>query len=152
MNTKPWREFWDDGSLRVGRSCWPNGNMENETHFIKNSKYYKDFHREDGPAFTRWWKNGNLHTEDYYVDGVCHRTDGAAMNRYYESGKIRIQEYVVDGKTHREAGPAIIWWNENGEIDNQVFYLNNREVTAYEAMGDTPEYMFYVLQNAHKEK
>ncbi len=71
-------------------------------------------HREDGPAFIQYYKNGNKKEEQWWKDNKRHREDGSARIIYYENGNKWREEWYKDDKRHREDEPASIEYYENG--------------------------------------
>ena len=61
---------------------------------------HNEWHRnpEIGPAYIEYYENGNIHYEQYWVNGEEHRLDSPAYIEYYETGNIRYEEYWVNGK------------------------------------------------------
>ena len=76
-----------------------------------------------------------------------HREDGPAYARYYSNGQVEYEEYWVNGQHHREDGPAISCFQADGTVAYQEFWLHDKEVTALDVFGDTPDYMFWVLSH-----
>jgi antitoxin component YwqK of YwqJK toxin-antitoxin module len=54
-------------------------------------------HREDGPAFLHYYKNGNICTESYYINGKLHRKDGPAWIKYDGNRRIEFEDYYLNG-------------------------------------------------------
>ena len=56
---------------------------------IRKVEYSKgrEYHREDGPALTRYHENGNVAGEYYFQNGKAHREDGPAQIIYYKKNK-----------------------------------------------------------------
>jgi len=94
------------------------------------------WHREDGPAFTKYYKNGNIEHEVYYVKDKKHRIDGPAYIEYYDNGKVSYEEYWYNNKKHRLDGPSDIGYDTYGNITNEVYCINDIE---------------YSKENYHKE-
>jgi hypothetical protein len=83
-------------------------------------------HREDGPAYTAYYENGNIKYEDYYLNGKQHREDGPADIGYYENGNIKYEAYYLNGKIHKEDGPAYIEFFKSGKISFEEYRLNGK--------------------------
>ena len=43
---------------------------------------------------------------------------------YYDNGNISSEQYFLNGKYHRENGPAIIRYYQDGKIEHESYYLN----------------------------
>jgi len=57
---------------------------------------------------------------------IYHREDGPAYIVYHKDGSIDIEEYYIDGKKHREDGPAFIYYNMYGKIIYEAYYKYGR--------------------------
>jgi antitoxin component YwqK of YwqJK toxin-antitoxin module len=91
-------------------------------------RYYLngELHRENGPALIHYDENGNKYRQAYYISGNPHRED---YIRYYENGNIIDKSYYLNGKRHREDGPAFIRYHENGNVLYEHYYLNGKVLT-----------------------
>jgi len=81
---------------------------------------------EISPACIRYFENGNIRYESYWVNDMIHRLEGPAFIEYYENGNISYEEYWVNSKRHRLDGPAYIEYHENGDIDYKEYYVNGK--------------------------
>jgi antitoxin component YwqK of YwqJK toxin-antitoxin module len=70
-------------------------------------------------------KISNLREDWFNKDNEWHREDGPATIRYYKNGNIEFKAYHINGKLHREDGPALISYYENGNIESEQYYLND---------------------------
>lgn len=118
-------------------------------------------HREDGPAITQYWKNGNKKSEGWYRNGKPYAgeygysyiqygqstnfvakhfdlPDGSRLIVSYEGGYLRSREYKVGSKLHREDGPAAITYYANGQKQYEEYYINNEPYRV-----DGPAYIQY---------
>jgi hypothetical protein len=70
-------------------------------------------------------------TEEEWLDkdGEFHREDGPACTTYYENGNIKYENYYINGNKHRENGPAYVSYYENGNIKFKIYYLNDKLCT-----------------------
>ena len=93
---------------------------------ICSEEYYLDGkpHREDGPAKIAYNQNGNIKIKEYYINGKRHREDGPALIAY---GNINCEVYYINDELHRENGPAWIEYDANGNISTRVYYLNGKD-------------------------
>ena len=68
----------------------------------KSEIYYLDGkrHKEDGPAYQNWYKNGQKKSKYHYLNGKDHREDGPAYQYWFENGKKRQEKYYLDGKEY----------------------------------------------------
>jgi len=71
---------------------------------------------------------GLLWFEIYYKHGKQHREDGPASTSYYINGNIYAETYSVEGIKHRYMKPAYIIYNENGSIIFWSYYHNGRPI------------------------
>jgi antitoxin component YwqK of YwqJK toxin-antitoxin module len=80
----------------------------------------------------RYYENGNVEFEYYFINGTYHREDGPAYIWYYKNGNVESEYYILNGKRHREDGPAVIWYYENGNVDYERYYINGERLTREE--------------------
>lgn len=67
--------------------------------FQRSGYYNKQFlHREDGPAFLRFRKDGELMLEIWYTNNAVHRIDGPAVIDYHPDGGEENVEYWLLGE------------------------------------------------------
>lgn len=95
-------------------------------------------HREGGPAYRTWHKNGVLESEEYLLHSLHHRTDGPAFCQWNEDGEVICEEYYISAECqsntmrrwhggernsilHNPAGPAL--WHWDGDITKCHYYL-----------------------------
>lgn len=104
---------------RSGRS--KKGNVLSKTYYNENDEK----HRDDGPAETRYFNNGNVEYEIYYENGKRHRDNGPAEIYYYSFGEICVELYFENGNQHRIGGPADISYYSNGDISFMIHFENN---------------------------
>lgn len=62
-----------------------------------NNTPWNELHRENGPALVRFYNNGNIYDEHYYLNGVRHREDGPAYIYYSGNDKIYLVYYYLKG-------------------------------------------------------
>ena len=84
----------------------------------------------------KYYDNGQINYEEYWVNGETHRTDGPAVTWWYVTGQKYGEVYYVNNKRHRTDGPAEIVWDENGDIIMQEFCLDGKQVTAYDVLDE----------------
>ena len=99
------------------------------TDIILKETYKKPnglLHREDGPAVIVYYENGNIKSEEYYIDGERHREDGPTQISYYSDGLISEVSYFLNGIRHRDQAPAIQTFYNNGKKSSELYYINNR--------------------------
>jgi len=86
------------------------------------------WHREDGPAFIKYYNNGNLAYEEYRINNKRHRLDGPACINYY-NGLVEYEEYRFNDKIHRLDGPACIEYDNNSNITFASYWINGMSYT-----------------------
>jgi len=60
---------------------------------------------------------------------TLHRTDGPAVIRYYKNGNIEYEEYYINNQLHRLNGPAIIKYENNGTVISSYFWIRGMYYT-----------------------
>ena len=97
---------------------------------IKTEKYFlnNQLHREDGPACIEYYEDGNKMIELHYLNNKCHKEIGLAIIWYCNNGKIKHEHYWISGKCHRSDGPAVIRYNEDGSIEEELYWEYGKEM------------------------
>jgi antitoxin component YwqK of YwqJK toxin-antitoxin module len=125
--------YWLDGVLcRTNGTvtvCY-DGDVRFKFYLNKDSKC----HREDGPATTSYYTNGNIMYESYHIDNKLHRIDGPAYISYYSDGSIKSECYRINDFIHRENGPAVINYNEDGYIQEQEYYIHGIRLDPFQIL------------------
>ena len=93
---------------------------------------YGKCHREgDKPACIKYYENGNVQCEEYFLNGKPNRNgDKPTYIEYYENGNIKYESYKVNNEFYREGGKPCkiqysldtetwIWTEKNGQIIKQ---------------------------------
>ena len=107
----------------------PNKNVKSITYYKNNVK-----HREDGPAYVEYLKDGKtLHCEKFFVNGKLHRdVDAPALIIYMSPNYTyyrdedqqpprRLEVYYKHDIKHRSKGPAEIEYYHAGRIDHEIY-------------------------------
>jgi hypothetical protein len=89
-------------------------------------------HRDDGPAYIEYAKDGSIYIESYWKNGFCLREDGPAYILYHSSGNPRIIEYRNQFGLHKEDGPAKISYDDNGEVEYSSYWLYGNKMSREE--------------------
>lgn len=76
-------------------------------------------HRDEGPAETLYYSNGNKKAEYWYRNGEQHREDGPAWIWYYENGNKQFERWFRHDRHHRVGRPAMIEYYANGNIKEE---------------------------------
>jgi len=71
----------------------------------------------------------NFIYDEIYNNLTCHREDGPAYIRYYNNGKVAYEEYWYNNKKHRLDGPSDIEYDTYGNIKKVEYYINNISYT-----------------------
>jgi antitoxin component YwqK of YwqJK toxin-antitoxin module len=72
--------------------------MEREYSMHDVFKKNKLYHREDGPAYIVYRKDGGIQSEEYYIDGKKHRDSEPSFTYYDMDGMIIHKAYYKNGK------------------------------------------------------
>lgn len=65
--------------------------------------------------------------EHWKLDGKYHRDNSPAYIRYYKTGDIRYKEYYQNGEYHNLKGPAAIFYSRDGNICAEYYYIEGVE-------------------------
>ena len=93
------------------RTYYTSGQPETEVWWNQRGV----LNRLDGPAFRRWYENGELECEEWWLDGNRHRTDGPDYQRWYENGQPEYEEWYLDGKEYTKEN----YWKKMFEMVKQ---------------------------------
>ena len=63
---------------------------------------------------------------------MFHRENGAAYQKWYDNGQIEYEIYYLNSKLHREDGPAAQWWYKNGQKEFEEYHLNDKNYSRIE--------------------
>lgn len=90
--------------------------------FLNNGSIHRD---GDRPAIIYFDMNGNVQSEDYFINNKLHRDNDkpALINYYSYSNKIKSEEYYIDGQRNRVniEDPIQVFYNENGVVIKKYF-------------------------------
>ena len=86
---------------------------------LGNGKYKEVYYSNDGIR----------QHESYYLKGKLHREDGPAFVAYYKNGTIGMESYCLNNQMHRENGPAQIFYKQDKHINQVHYYLNGKGYT-----------------------
>ena len=101
------------------RTYYTSGQPETEVWWNQRGV----LNRLDGPAFRRWFKNGQLATEWWFRDGKMHRLNGPAYQTWDVNGQRRRKGWYIDDI---EYDTEACYWKKmfemvkQGEIKNTV--------------------------------
>lgn len=79
---------------------------------------------KDGSYAETYHKKGDIY---YY-----HRENGPAYIEYRKDGSIRHEAYWINNKLHRANGPAYIQYNRDGSIEDERYYINSKKLSKEE--------------------
>lgn len=57
-----------------------------------------ELHREDGPAYIKYYDDGSIFYKQFFINGYYHRLDGPAVTRYFLDGSIEYERYWINGE------------------------------------------------------
>jgi len=84
--------------------------------------WHLTWHREEGPAYTKYYNNGKIDREEYVVYGLTHRTNGPASIGYNINGSIRYTEYYINGKEL-----SFEEWKEHPLVKAETIEVNSKK-------------------------
>lgn len=125
----------DEGGVTHKITNSANGSIQLDEYFLQGTQIY---HREDGPAFTSYHRNGQLKCEFWIRNGQYHREDFGseesdrcrriqpAFRIFYENGILEEEAWFYEGKLHRSVsdGAALIYYYRTGQVQSQKFFNN----------------------------
>ena len=89
-----------------------------------------EYHREDGPAYIRYYEDGSVSIETYWLNDTYHRANGPAYISYYEDGSIDYEAYFINGKRATKEQIKEIKFNKQFDKDlEEVLSRNNSTYT-----------------------
>ena len=71
--------------------------------------------------------------------------------KYYDDGSIFSEHYYLNGESHREDGPASIYYHRDGSIKEEYYFLNDKELTKQEHYKQTKEKYFKLMDEVLEE-
>jgi antitoxin component YwqK of YwqJK toxin-antitoxin module len=77
----------------------------------------------------KFYPNGNLRYQAWFLNGELHKKEGPAVIGYHENGNLWYQEWRLNGKLHKEEGPAFIRYHENGNVKLKEWWLTGKELS-----------------------
>jgi antitoxin component YwqK of YwqJK toxin-antitoxin module len=80
----------------------------------------------------RYYENGSIKEEYWYLDNLLHRVDGPALIYYNPNGSLKEENWWLNNQLHRTDGPAIIWYKFYGFIKEKCWFLNGKKLTKEE--------------------
>jgi len=73
-----------------------------------------------------YYENGNIFTEQYFLNGKCHKTNGPSYKRWDKNGNIDRESYYINGNMCRESDYI------NGDMCKESYFLNKEQLTKEE--------------------
>ena len=77
----------------------------------------------------KYYKNGQLRYEGYWIGSKYHNPNGPAWRSWYENGQLKYEAYWIDGKRHNPNGPAWKVWNDNGKLRYEECWIDDKKLT-----------------------
>ena len=111
------------------------------------------YHREDGPALIKYYKDGTIAEEGWYNEGFLSRPieEGPAETLYYRNGNIKFMHWTTG---EYGAQKKSIRYYEDGTIkekyDSGTFEIYDSKYNIY--MRDNYEFKYYKNGNIKSEK
>lgn len=97
-------------------------------HYIK--EYFKNdkVHREDGPAYIKYYLNGIIANQTWFIDNRRHSIDDKFTSAWYHpNGMISDVSWYIDDKRQRENDkPTYISWNDDGRLVKKIWFIDGR--------------------------
>lgn len=109
--------------------------VDDKTFLVQKYKNEEGLlHREDGPAWSEYWPNGQLFFEYWLINGKYHRDgDLPAITVWHEDGTKYKESWLTKGEYHREGDlPVIRVWRPSGEL----------RVEMYNSLGKEPRFVY----------
>jgi len=82
--------------------------------------------------YKKFYYNGQIEREEYYLNGRRHNPDGPACKYWYDNGQIEHEAYWLNGEFHNPDGLASKSWYKNGQKKHEAYYLNGVHLTKKE--------------------
>lgn len=121
MELQPYIAYYPSGKRR--HEIWfTDGSQESR---IKRTESGMNISRENGPAFTAWYENGNKAIEEWVVNGQYHRIGQPAKLQWYDNGQPKEEYWLENGqwRSHIE-GPALVIYSKDGECLEKLWECN----------------------------
>ena len=77
----------------------------------------------------KYYDNGKLEYEAYYIDGKLHNPNGPAYRSWYKNGNLATEECRIDDKYHNPNGPAFHSWYSNGKLVSESYWIGGKQLT-----------------------
>ena len=78
---------------------WPNKQQREEIWRTGPEGY---FHRIGKPARSKWYRNKQILSEEWYENGVPHRADGPATKQWNDIGQLIFKVWMWKGNRYEE--------------------------------------------------
>lgn len=88
-------------------------------------KLYEEFNKES-KVKREYWDNNQIRIEKWVLNGVLHRENGPAYQSWNKNGQKKSEYWLLDGELHRENGPACQSWYEDGQKKYENWWLNGK--------------------------
>jgi hypothetical protein len=102
--------------------CYKKINQQEERYMNIKGR----LHKENGPAFIGYYKNGKIAYLVYHVNGKLHREDGPAFQSFHKNGNPRKINYYFNNLLHRTNGPAMTSLYKNGKIEHEKYLIEGK--------------------------
>lgn len=86
-------------------------------------------HSIDVPARETWHTNGQLKTQEYWVDNGLHNDQNIpAFREWDRTGRLIREEYWINDNRHNEIAPAVQVWDTDGQLKYAHYYINGERL------------------------
>lgn len=99
------------------KNCYDNGEIEMRWYDENGLK-----HKEKGPAYLLFHKDGQRLKEKWYIHGMKNSTNGPATKEWYADGRRKKESHFLMGKRHHLKAPSLIRWNKNHLVTEEIWY------------------------------
>lgn len=89
-------------------------------------------HREDGPTYQLWYKNGQLAKEEYWIFDKLENKNGSVARCWYEHGQLMNETGYNIGRLYKNMDEYTFReWDKNGNLTSGE-YLDNYDFEGFE--------------------
>lgn len=112
-----WKKLWFFHNIHYN-SSGPSTIEYHTNGNVCTEKWQNNHHR-----YSNMWRN------KLYICGTLHREDGPAFIKYYKNRQIESTLWVMNGLIHRNGGPAYIKYAKDGKIIETNYFIKHKDVT-----------------------
>lgn len=112
---------------------------------VIEDKYIMTNKLQDLENKKRYYYNGNIKVNAYYLNNKLHNDNGPAYVEYYLNGNKSYESFVINNKNHNINGPAQILYDEDGNIISKFYWINGILISKIKSDKELKQYI--KLQN-----